>query len=160
MLSLYSCSSDSSSPVSSGVTYEQNSINGTISFVDMGFISDTVNGYYTVSAFSSWPPTSNATASAKIKPVLSGGKYSATYKLVVPSDGSFTITTAFVRIPYVPGMSVLGLGMYDTIPGNDTTHNTGIIYGSHPKAIITSGAGIGNVNFNSWIDTSKKIYKF
>ncbi len=159
ILALNGCNSDSSTPVS-GNTYDANSINGTITFVDTAMITDTLNGYYNVSAFATWPPTGNASASAKIKPIFMNGKYTATFKIVVPSDGSYTITSAFIRIPYVPGMSVLGLGVYDTIPGNDTTHNNAIIFGNHPKAIISGGTGIGNINFNSWIDTSKKIYKF
>jgi hypothetical protein len=155
---IFSCKSDTTNPVyTSGTTYDAYSINGTITFVDNNFIPDTVNGYYDISAFSSWPPTGNATASAKLKPVLSGGKYTASYKIIVP-NGSFTLTSAYIKLPYGAG-SVLGLGMYD-VAGNDTTHNLGIIYGSHPKATITNGAGIGNINFNSWIDTTKKIYNF
>lgn len=152
------CSNSDSSPVTNNPSFDANSINGTITFVDNAFISDTNVGYYSVSAFANWPPTANATATAKIVPVLSGGKYTATFKIIVPSDGSYTITSSFIKLPYIPG-SVYGLGMYD-VPGNDTTHNFGIIMGSHPKATISSGAGVGNINFNSWIDTAKKIYKF
>jgi len=153
---LNSCSTDSTT--NSNETFDANSINGTITFVDNAYLSDTSSGYYSVSAFATWPPTGNATATAKIVPVLANGKYTASFKIIVASDGSYTITSSYIKLPYTPG-SVYGLGMYD-VPGNDTTHNVGIIMGSHPKAVITSGAGIGNINFNSWIDTAKKIYKF
>lgn len=156
---LSGCSKDDTNPVSNQ-TYDAYSINGTISFVDTLFISDTAHGYYDISAFANWPPTSNASASTKIFPVKSNGKYTATYKIIVPSNGSYTLTTSFIRTPYVPGSSVLGLGIYDTTPGNDTTHNSGTIYGPHTQAVISNGTGIGNISFNSWIDTTKKIYKF
>lgn len=155
----YGCNSDST-PVQSGVTYDANTINGTITFVDSAFISDTLVGYYSINAYSSWPPTGAPSAIAKIVPAKStSGKYTANYKLVFSGDGSFTLTTAFIKLPYTQG-SVFGLGMYDNTPGNDTTHNAGIIYGPHTKAVISGGAGIGNINYNSWIDTTKKIYNF
>jgi hypothetical protein len=157
--SIFSCKSDTANPVNNNPTFDANTINGTITFVDTLFISDTNHGYYDISAFSTWPPQGNASASSKIIPVKSNGKYSATFKLLMPGDGSFTLTTAFIKTPYVQGSSVLGLGMYDAA-GNDTTHSQSIIYGSHPKAVITGGAGIGNINFNSWIDTAMKIYNF
>ena len=145
-------------------TYDAYSVNGTISFVDTlvntSILNDTTNGYYSISAFAVWPPVANASATAKIYPVKIGGKYTANYILVLPSNGSYTITTAYIRIPYVPFSSVLGLGIYDTTPGNDTTHNVGTVGGPHTKAVISNGTGIGNINFNSWIDTTKKIYKF
>jgi hypothetical protein len=156
---LSGCSKDDTNPISSQ-SYDAYSINGTVSFVDTLFISDTAHGYYDISAFANWPPTSNASASAKIFPVKSNGKYTATYKIIVPSNGSYTITTSFIRIPYVPNSSVLGLGIYD-VAGRDTLHNDSILFQvPHPKATISEGTGIGNINFNSWIDTTKKIYKF
>lgn len=153
---IYSCKDNATNPTV--VTYDANSINGTVSFVDTIFIADTTHGYYSINAYSTWPPAAGPTAYSKIYPTKSGGRYTANYKIVLPSDGAYTITTSFIKLPYGPG-SVLGLGMYDVSP-NDTTHSASIIYGNHPKATITSGAGIGNINFNSWIDTTKKIYKF
>jgi len=157
--STFGCKSDSTNPVTS-TPFDANSINGTITFVDSLFISDTTHGYYSIDAYSSWPPTGMPSAIAKIIPSKnSNGKYTANFKLIVSGNGSYTLTTAFIKTPYGQG-SVLGLGMYDVTSGNDTTHNSGTIFGSHTKAVITSGAGIGNINFNSWIDTTNKIYNF
>ena len=158
-ISFFSCKSDSTNPENSNSTYDANSINGTISFVDNNFTADTINGYYDISAFSSWPPTGNATASAKLKPVLSGGKYTAIFKIIVPANGQYTITSSYIKLPYSQG-SVLGLGIYE-VAGRDTVHNDSLNFQvPHPKAIITNGTGIGNVDFNSWLDTAKYIYKF
>lgn len=159
VLLINGCKNDTNNPIYP-TSFDKNSINGTITFVDTTYISDTAHGYYSIDAYSSWPPTGAPSAIAKIIPSKnSNGKYTATYKLLVTSDGSYTLTTAFIKTPYGAG-SVLGLGMYDTTASNDTTHNAGIIFGSHPKAVITNGTGIGNINFNSWIDTTKKIYNF
>jgi hypothetical protein len=155
----FSCSDKNNNIVTGGITYDANSINGTVTFVDSVFISDTTHGYYSVDAYSVWPPTAGPTAFSKIHPTKSGGKYSANFKIIVPSDGSYILTTSFIKTPYVPGSSVLGLGMYDVSP-NDTTHSASVIYGNHPKATISGGTGIGNINYNSWIDTTKYIYKF
>jgi hypothetical protein len=159
---LNGCSNDTTTNPT--VTYDAYSINGTISFVDTlintAILTDTAHGYFDISAFANWPPTSNASASAKIFPVKSNGKYTAGYKLIVPSNGSYTITASYIRVPYVPGSSVLGLGIYDTAPGSDTSHSASIIYGPHTQAVISGGTGIANIDFKSWIDTTKKIYKF
>jgi hypothetical protein len=156
--STFSCKSDSSNPVNN--SYDANTINGTITFVDTLFISDTTNGYYSVDAYTVWPPTNTGpTAYTKIIPQKAGGKYTANYKIIVPTNAPYTITAAYIRLPYIQG-SVYGLGMYD-VAGKDTVHNDSLIFSiPHPKATITGGTGIGNINFNCWIDTAKKIYKF
>lgn len=157
---VFICGCNDNTINSASTIYDANTINGTITFVDTNLVLDTTYGYYNVSAFAYWPPTANATASSRIYPTKVNGKYTANYKIIIPSDGSYTLTSAYIKIPYIVGSSVLGLGMYDMTQGNDTTHNLSIIYGQHAKAVISGRTGIGNINFNSWLDTTKKIYTF
>jgi hypothetical protein len=156
-----SCSNDSTTVITP--TVDANSINGTISFVDTtNILTDTTAGYYSVSAYANWPPAASPTSTVKIVPVKSGTKYSANYKFTGMANGSYAITAAYIKIPYVPGSSVLGLGLYNSTAGcDDTSHLAGCIYStSIPKATITSNAGVSGINFKSFADTTKKIYKF
>lgn len=151
MVSLYSCSSDDTNPVTS-VTYDANTINGTVSFVDTNYIADTTNGSYYVAAFATWPGPPSALA--KIVPVKSNGKFTATYKIVVSQNGNYIVSTAWVKNnPYASYI----LGVYD-VAGKDTSRAS--LLGSHPTANISDGKGIGDINYNSYIDTTFYLAKF
>lgn len=150
IFSIYSCSSDSSNPVT--VTYDANSINGTITFADTNFISDTTNGSYYVAAFATWPGPPSALT--KIVPVKANGKFTASYKIIVSQNGNYVVSTAWVKkSPYAS----LILGVYD-VAGKDTSRVS--LLGPHPTANITEGKGIGDINYNSYIDTTFKLAKF
>jgi hypothetical protein len=147
--SVYSCKSDSSNPVNN--SYDANTINGTITFVDTNMVTDTTVGKYYVALFGTWfgPPSQTA----RIYPIKSGGKYTASYKILAPSDGNWSVAVAWVILP--PNYKSWFLGVYDT-PGRDTSRAN--IMEQHLKANITGGVGVGNINFNSYIDTAKNIY--
>jgi len=155
-----SCSSDSN-PSGGQTGLENNTISGTITFVQSDsnlIITDTTGGYYSINIFATWPPVGNATSTVKIIPVKqSDNTYKATYKFTGVNNGSYAVTTAFIKVPYIPGSSVLGLG----ILGCDTSHNAACVFSnSIQKATVTDNKGVENVNFLSWADTTKKIYKF
>lgn len=154
------CNKDETSPSEPGITYDAKSINGRVTFADTNYFaySDTTKGYYNISAFSTWPPMGPASANSKLTLKKEGGKYIADYKLTVPSNGTYVVTTAFIKIPYLPSGSVLGLGTYHC----DTSHVVSCQLSSTPAktAVITDNKGIGDINFLSWIDTTKMIYKF
>lgn len=154
----YSCNSDST--VAPGVTtYDQLSINGRVTFTDtVGYykFKDTLNGYYNISAFAQWPPMGPSSANSKLTLKMENGKMVADYKMIVPANGFFTVTSAYIKLPYSAG-SVYGLGKYKS----DTTHNVGVIYDTTgARVTMISNQGVGNVNFLSWIDTTNKIYRF
>ncbi|HPS64449.1 MAG TPA: hypothetical protein PK447_02615 [Ignavibacteria bacterium] len=153
---LYSCSSNDNSTSGGGI--DKNTISGTITFTDSVFLTDTAHGYYSVDAFATWPPTGNATASLKIKPTKqSDNTYKASYQFTGMASGSYVITSSYIKLPYVVGTSVYGLGIY----GCDTAHNSACIYNSAiQKATITNDAGVANINFLSWGDTTRHIYRF
>ena len=154
----YSCSESTVAPPS-GTTFDQLSINGRITFPDTnGYYKflDTSKGYYNISAFAQWPPMGPSSANSKIFPKIEGGKLVADYKLIVPANGFYTVTSAYIRLPYVAG-SVFGLGKY----GSDTSHVTGQIYDTtNARVSITGNNGVGGINFLSWSDTTSRIYKF
>lgn len=154
----YSCSDNTVTPTT---TYDQLSINGRITFPDTaGYykFTDTSKGYYNISAFSKWPPMGPASANSKLVIKMEGGKMVADYKLIVPANGYYAVTSAYIKLPYLPFGSVYGLGKYMS----DTTHNPIVVYdsSSSAKVSITGNQGVGNINFLSWIDTTKKIYQF
>jgi hypothetical protein len=154
----YSCSDNTVTPVPT--TYDQLSINGRITFADTaGYykFTDTSKGYYNISAFSQWPPMGPASANSKLVLKMEGGKMVADYKLILPSNGLFTVTAAYIKLPYLPFGSVFGLGKYKS----DTSHVPAVIYDTtNARVTISGNQGVGNVNFLSWIDTTKKIYQF
>ena len=153
----YGCSENTVAPT--GKTFDDLSINGRITFPDTtGYykFADTSKGYYNVSAFAQWPPMGPASASSKIVPKIDGGKLVADYKILVPANGFYTITSAFIRLPYTAG-SVYGLGKY----GSDTSHSPAQIYDTtNARVSIQGNVGVGGINFLSWADTTTKIYKF
>jgi hypothetical protein len=149
---LSGCSKDDTNPTSSNPTYDAYSINGTLTFVDTNFISDTTNGAYYVAVFSTWPGP--PAAYSKIFPTKSNGKYTANYKVVVTANGGYVVSTAWIKKnPYAS----LILGVYD-VAGKDTSRAS--LTGSHPLATIADGKGVGNINYNSYIDTTYKLAKF
>jgi hypothetical protein len=85
------------------------------------------------------------------------GKMVADYKMIVPANGVYAVTSAYIKLPYSQG-SVYGMGKYLS----DTSHNPGAIYDttSSSKVTISGNQGVGNINFLSWIDTTNKIYRF
>lgn len=152
-ITVYSCKEDTVAPPQSGTTYENNTINGTITFVDTNFIVDTTVGKYYVSAFGTWP--GNPTRNLVIYPQKSSGKYIANYKITLPGDGNWTIALAWVRL--APSYKSWFLGVYD-VAGKDTSKTA--IWGPHPQVNISGGVGVGNINFNAFIDTTKNLAVF
>ena len=154
-IAIYSCKDNSTNPTSGGTTYDANSINGLITFVDTNRV-DTTNGYYDVSAFATWPPTGPASANVKIYPTKqTGGIYTASYKLAgLPNNGNFVVTSSFIKLPYASG-SVLGLGSYGCDTSASCLFGPGV-----QKVTLSNGAGVGDINFRSFVDTTRKIYKF
>ncbi|MFA5011063.1 MAG: hypothetical protein WC644_03820 [Ignavibacteria bacterium] len=160
LLSLaYSCSSDDNLTSPSGTSYDQLTINGRITFPDTsGYykFTDTANGYYNISAFAQWPPMGPASASSKIFPKVESGKLIVDYKILVPANGFYTVTSAYIRLPYTSG-SVYGLGKY----GSDTSHNPAQIFDTtNARVSIQGNTGVGGIDFLSWTDTTSKIYTF
>lgn len=159
-IAIFGCS-DSENPTGGLTGPENNTVSGTVTFVQSDsnlIITDTTAGYYSINLFASWPPVGNATSTLKIKPAKQpDNTYKASYKFSGVNNGSYAVTTAFVRFPYVPGNSVLGLG----ILGCDTSHNPVCIFStSIQKATVADNKGVENINFLSWADTTKRIYKF
>jgi hypothetical protein len=155
--SIYSCNSDSTAPTQTGNAYDNNTINGNITFVDSLFtLTDTTSsgGYYAVSAFATWP--SQPTQVAVINPVKVGNQWQANYKIIGLNNGSYTIAFAWIKKPYA---GTYFLGVYDTLMSNDTLHNVQVLFGEHPKATISNNAGVGNFDFIAYLDTAKKIHK-
>jgi hypothetical protein len=154
--STFSCKSDSTNPVTNNnPTYDANTINGTVTFADTTYITDTTAGKYYVAAFATWP--GNPTATSRIYPVKSGGKYTANYKIQVTNSGNYVVATAWVILPPPSAYKSWFLGVFD-VAGKDTS--SAAIWGTHPTANITNGAGVGNINFNSYIDTAHRIAVF
>jgi hypothetical protein len=151
--------SDDSTTVTPGTTYPNLTINGRVTFVDStGYykFKDSSKGYYNISAFSTWPPMGPASANGKLVPKMENGKMVADYQIVLPSKGNYTITSSYIKLPYASG-SVYGLGKYKS----DTTHNVAVIYDTTgARVYLPESPGVGDINFLSWIDTTKKIYRF
>ena len=154
----YSCSDNTVTTMTT--SYDQLSINGRITFIDsVGYykFKDTIKGYYNISAFAQWPPAGPASANSKLVLKMEGGKMVADYKLIVPANGFFTVTSAYIKLPYLPSGSVFGLGKYKS----DTSHVPSVIYDTtNARVNISGNQGVGNINFLSWIDTTSRIYKF
>lgn len=151
--------SDDDNTVNPGTTYPNRTINGRVTFVDStGYykFTDTSKGYYNISAFSTWPPTGPASANGKLIPKMENGKMVADYQILLTSQGFYTITAAYIKLPYSAG-SVYGLGKYKS----DTTHNPAKIYDTtNARVNLPESPGVGDINFLSWIDTTNKIYRF
>jgi hypothetical protein len=134
---------DSTNPVYS--TFDANSINGTVTFVGTNILSDTVKGYYSISAFTIWPPKSQPSGYSKLKISNANGTYKADYKISGIADGSYYVVTAYTRLPYVPNHDLI-LGLY----GCDTNRT----YTNLNTISLSNNTGVGNINFLSYIDTT------
>ena len=140
----------SDNPVNTGgATY---SISGTINFVDTNIVKDTASGSYTVDAFALWPPQGSPNGFAFINITKSGNIFTANYTIPGLSNGTYVITSAFLRKPYTAN-SVVGLGLY----GCDTSHSLTCIGAPTSKASV-QGYNVTGINFLSWIDTNKRVY--
>ena len=131
-------------------TYDAKSINGTINFVETSFL-DSSSGSYLIAAYpeSGWPPLGGPTAFATI-PVVNGTA-SYNYKLTDLADGNYVVSVGFRK--NTGGQSPI-MGIY----GCDTSHSFTCLLTPTLKASITNSAGVGNINFLSWADTTNKIY--
>jgi hypothetical protein len=155
----YSCS-DNAVTTDNSTTYDELSINGHIFFEydTSGYYkySDTTKGYYNVSAFAQWPPMGPASANSKLILKKEGYRMAADYKLIVPANGSYTITASYIKLPYASG-SVYGLGKYKS----DTSHIPSVIFDTtNARVNISGNKGVGDINFLGFIDTIHYIYKF
>jgi len=145
----YSCKSDDIITV---VGPDANSINGTVTFADSGFVS--TGGIYLISAFSSWPPAGPPAAydTVRISRNSSTGRWnqSYSYKLSNIANGSYAVSVGFRKA--TGGQSPI-MGVY----GCDTTHNMCVIT-TTSRATITGNAGVTGIDFSCWADTTKKLY--
>lgn len=141
-----SCGEDTVTPTNP--TYEANSINGTVTFVETNFVD---SGTYLISAYpeSGWPPTGGPTSYDTISVVA--GQSSYNYKLVSLADGNYVVSVGFRKA--TGGQSPI-MGIY----GCDTLHSFTCLLTPTLKASISGNAGVGNINFLSWADTTNKIY--
>jgi hypothetical protein len=128
-------------------------ISGSVNFVDTNYSTD--SGFYYIAAYATWPPAGSPTGGDTIYPVRSGSSYSASYTISgLPDTGSFVITTAWLRVPYIPGQGVYGLGFYGCDPPNPGCAN-------NPTTVtLSSGVGLVNINFNSRLDRNNALYQF
>lgn len=146
-LFIYSCSDDSSNPGNNNPT--SFSITGTITFADTTRVY--TGGSYNISAFTSWPPAGQPSAIGFLTPVLNGGVYSSTYSLTSLPNGYYYLATAWTKEPYVVGGNYV-LGTY----GCDTNS----IFTCSPDSVVINSANVPNINYYSYIDTSKNLIRF
>ncbi|MBN8584763.1 MAG: hypothetical protein J0M37_06665 [Ignavibacteria bacterium] len=143
-----SCGDDTTTNNNTTPTYDANSVNGTVTFVETGFID---SGSYLISAYpeSGWPPMAGPSAYDTISVVAGQSAYN--YKLVGLTDGNYVISVGFRKMS--GGQSPI-MGIY----GCDTLHSMSCLFSPTLKATITNNAGVGNINFLSWADTTNKIF--
>lgn len=146
----YSCKSDD---VVTVVLPDANTINGTVTFADTGFIA--TGGVYLISAYGTWPPSGPPSAydTIKINRNSSTGRWNTAYSYKLkslPDNGSFAVAVGFRKA--TGGQSPI-MGIY----GCDTTHNMCVLT-TTTRATITNGAGVAGIDFSSWADTTKKLY--
>jgi len=146
-----SCGSDTvTTPTTT--TVPAGTMKGTITFVDTN--RQYTNGYYDVSVYPSWPPAGPPSGSDTVLLTKNGNVYTGTYEITGLSAGAYVTTCAWIKTPYGPG-SVYLLGMR----GCDTNHSPSC-WGNPTRDTLTSSVGLGDLNFLSWIDTTKKIAQF
>ena len=145
---IYSCGSDTTTNNNTTVTFDVNTINGTITFAETNFIP---GGSYLISAYpeSGWPPMSGPSAYDTIH--VSTGQTAYNYKLVGLNDGKYVVSVGYRKA--TGGQSPI-MGIY----GCDTSHSFTCLLSPTLKADISGNAGVGNINFLSWADTTNKIY--
>ncbi len=145
-----SCGEDT--VVTTATTVPAGTMKGTITFVDTNRVYNV--GYYDVSVYASWPPMGPPSGSDTVSLTKTGNVYTGTYEINGLSSGSYVTTCAFIKTPYGPG-SVYLLG----VRGCDTNHSP-ICWGNPAKDSLSPNVGLENLNFLSWIDTTKKISQF
>lgn len=129
-------------------TYDAKSINGTVTFVETGFVD---SGSYLISAYpeSGWPPMGGPAAYDTLP--VTAGQTAYNYKLTDLPNGKYVISVGFRK--NTGGQSPI-MGIY----GCDTSHSFTCLLNPTLKAEIVNEAGVGNINFLSWADTTNKIY--
>lgn len=145
----YSCKSDDTTVTPSGP--DNNSINGTLTFVDTGFVS--TGGTYLIAAYSSWPPMAGPSSYDTVRISRNAtGRWNQTYsyKLSSVANGSYALSVGFRKA--TGGQSPI-MGVY----GCDTTHNMCVVT-TTSRATITNNAGVTGIDFMCWADTTKKLY--
>jgi len=147
---IYACSDDPVTPTNP--TYDAKSINGTITFVETGFMDSSV-GSYLVAAYprSGWPPMGGPAAFVSL-PIVAG-QVSYNYKLVDLPDGAYVVSVGFRK--NTGGQSPI-MGIY----GCDTARfpSSPCLLSPSDSAVISNTNGVGNINFLSWADTTNKIF--
>ena len=132
---------------------EPNSIGGRITFADTNFIF-TEGGYF-VSCFVNWPPGSNPLTSDTLNIQRSGNTFYADYRIRRLLDGNYVIAASYFTDYSIIRSFILG------IYGCDTNH---VQYSgcplNPPTVTITNNAGLDNINFLSWADTTKRIFDY
>ena len=125
------------------------SISGTITFADTTKVNS--GGGYNVSAFTSWFPTGAPSGISLMTPVKVGNVYTAAYSITGLANGNYFLASAWTKEPYVTGGNyVLGTNGCDT----------NSIFTCRPDSVVISGSNLANINFYSYIDTSKKLINF
>lgn len=148
-----SCGSDTVTNNNNNNTVPAGTMKGTITFVDTNRVYGD-SGYYDVSVYSSWPPSGPPSGSSNVTFTKNGNVYTGTYEITGLSAGSYVTTCAYIKLPYGPG-SVYLLGMR-----NCDTNSSPSCWGNPTKDSLHSDVGLGDLNFMSWIDTTKKIAQF
>ena len=146
---IYNCGSDSvTNPTTANIS-------GTITFVDTSKIQCTPTcGFYELAAFSTWPPTGAPTAYSTLTLTKTNNVYTSSYQLVgLPIGGHFVLVAAFTELPYHTGGNFV-LGVH----GCDTAESC---YLMNPKQdTISTSAGLTNINFMAFIDTTDSHVNF
>jgi hypothetical protein len=145
-----SCGDDT---VVTPTTVPAGTMKGTITFVDTNRVYDD-SSYYDVSVYPTWPPAGPPSGSDIVTLTKTGDVYTGTYEITGLSAGAYVTTCAYIKVPYGPG-SVYLLGMR----GCDTNHSP-VCWGNPTRDTLSSTVGLENLNFLSWIDTTKKIAQF
>jgi len=151
---IYSCSNDT---VTNTITQpDAGTISGTLTFVDTNKVQCSSCGYYDIAAYASWPPAGPPSADDTLKITKNGTVYTGTYKIKGLTGGqSYILAASYIRTPYGPG-SVSLLAVH----GCDTSHAMSCWFNNPKRDTIPSSQGLANINFLSWIDTTKRIYHF
>lgn len=149
----YSCSDDTVVTPAP----QANTINGRVTFADTNFI--TSGGTYLISIFANdnpppqyWfgPPTAFDTLDISFN--SSTGKYEANYSFTNVNNGRYVVAVGFRRDTggQSPTMGIYGC---DTARAQFSNCFTTPI-----RAEITNNAGVNNINFLSWADTTNKVF--
>ncbi len=148
---IYNCGSDTTTNSTTGPA--AGTISGTITFADTNRVQCALCGYYSISAFATWPPVGPPNGTDSLKLTKSNNTYSATYNIVgLTGGGNYVLVTAYTKLPYSDSTNYI-LGIH----GCDTSSSCW--FSSPKRDTIPSAQGLANINFLSWADTAKG-YKF